>query len=182
MQAGKDGVQQRRPAPKPNEFYKVSLCKHFAQGDCPFGDACHFAHGEQELKKFPRGGGPGGEVGERELHDGMFGDGGAGGAGSRDYFQGGTAGGGRPPPVAEGEAAHAAFFIARAATQHDLARSAAEGTWFLQARHAEALRRATAGRPHRPVVLFFTASGSDHVQGAALATSPAVFDDLAAEI
>ena len=49
MQAGKDGVQQRRPAPKPNEFYKVSLCKHFIQGDCPFGEGCHFAHGEYSL-------------------------------------------------------------------------------------------------------------------------------------
>jgi len=183
MQAGKDGVQQRRPAPKPNEFYKVSLCKHFAQGDCPFGDACHFAHGEQELKKFPRGGGPGGEVGERELHDGMFGDSGAGGAGSRDYFQGGTAGGGRPPspPSRRGGGTRRLFHRAGG----DPARPGAErsGGHVVPAGAArEALRRATAGRPHRPVVLFFTASGSDHVQGAALATSPAVFDDLAAEI
>ena len=44
--AGKDGAVTRRPAPKPNEFYKISLCKHFMQGDCPFGEGCHFAHGE----------------------------------------------------------------------------------------------------------------------------------------
>jgi len=36
--ASKDGAQVKRPAPKPNEFYKISLCKHFIQGDCPFGD------------------------------------------------------------------------------------------------------------------------------------------------
>ena len=41
MQAGKDGGQTtRRPAPKPNEFYKISLCKHFLQGECPFGEGC----------------------------------------------------------------------------------------------------------------------------------------------
>lgn len=44
--AGKDGAVKVRPAPKPNEFYKISLCKHFLQGECPFGDGCHFAHGE----------------------------------------------------------------------------------------------------------------------------------------
>jgi cleavage and polyadenylation specificity factor subunit 4 len=32
--ASKDGSapQQRRPAPKPNEFFKISLCKHFLAG------------------------------------------------------------------------------------------------------------------------------------------------------
>jgi cleavage and polyadenylation specificity factor subunit 4 len=57
MQAAsnKDGGQvAKRPAPKPNEFYKISLCKHFLQGDCPFGENCHFAHGEEELRQFPK--------------------------------------------------------------------------------------------------------------------------------
>lgn len=49
--AGKDGTVTRRPAPKPNEFYKISLCKHFMQGDCPFGEGCHFAHGEAGTSK-----------------------------------------------------------------------------------------------------------------------------------
>jgi cleavage and polyadenylation specificity factor subunit 4 len=33
-----DDKLSRRPAAKPNEFYKISLCKHYLQGDCPFGD------------------------------------------------------------------------------------------------------------------------------------------------
>jgi hypothetical protein len=60
MQAAsnKDGGGQvtKRPAPKPNEFYKISLCKHFVSGECPFGDNCHFAHGEHELRHFPKKG------------------------------------------------------------------------------------------------------------------------------
>ena len=54
IQTDKDGITPRRPAPKSNEFYKISLCKHFMQGECPFGDGCHFAHGEHELKRFPK--------------------------------------------------------------------------------------------------------------------------------
>ena len=27
------------------------MCKHWLQGQCPFGDGCHFAHGQEELAK-----------------------------------------------------------------------------------------------------------------------------------
>lgn len=39
----------------PNEFFKIALCKHHMRGMCPFGEECHFAHGEHELRPF-RGG------------------------------------------------------------------------------------------------------------------------------
>jgi hypothetical protein len=87
--ASKDGVTTRRPAPKPNEFYKVSLCKHFLQGECPFGDGCHFAHGEAELRKFPRGGGGGGGEETEDISDNMFSN---QESTTVDYFQGGAAG------------------------------------------------------------------------------------------
>ena len=36
----------------PNEYYKISLCKHHMNGGmCPFGDECHFAHGHHELRQ-----------------------------------------------------------------------------------------------------------------------------------
>lgn len=41
-----------RRVTEPNENFKIQLCRHFMQkGSCPFGDKCHFAHGEQELRK-----------------------------------------------------------------------------------------------------------------------------------
>ena len=41
-----------RRVTEPNENFKISLCRHFmTTGNCPFGDKCHFAHGEAELRK-----------------------------------------------------------------------------------------------------------------------------------
>jgi hypothetical protein len=31
-------------------FYKTRLCEKFMQGQCTFGDKCHFAHGEADLR------------------------------------------------------------------------------------------------------------------------------------
>lgn len=176
MQAGKDGVMAvRRPAPKPNEFFKVSLCKHFMNGECPFGDGCHFAHGEAELRKFPKPGqgGQGAEAdGEKELSDNMFGN---QETTTVDYYQGGVAGGGKPSPILEPE--NASFFILRAATYRDCSISTVRGEWFVQRRHAEAMNGAYGGS--RQVMLFFTVGDSHHIQGAALLTSMATYVEYA---
>ena len=169
MQAGKDGAVARRPAPKPNEFYKISLCKHFLQGECPFGDGCHFAHGESELRRLPGKGGnsatqPTGEG--AEITDNMFGN---TENTTVDYFQGGAAGGGKPSPILEPELA--AFFIVRAADQRDLAVSTVKGEWYVQRKHAEKMNAAYNGG--KQVMVFFTVSDSEHIQGAALVTSMA---------
>ena len=116
-EGGAGAVQLRRPAPKPNEFFKISLCKHFMQGDCPFGDGCHFAHGEAELRTFPRKGEEQNEGGDgNEMTDTAV----ANNTQQQeqtatvDYFQGGAAGGGKPCPILEPDQAH--FFIVAAAT------------------------------------------------------------------
>eukprot|EP00581_Thalassiosira_minuscula_P009772 CAMPEP_0183708538 /NCGR_PEP_ID=MMETSP0737-20130205/4824_1 /TAXON_ID=385413 /ORGANISM="Thalassiosira miniscula, Strain CCMP1093" /LENGTH=638 /DNA_ID=CAMNT_0025936431 /DNA_START=274 /DNA_END=2190 /DNA_ORIENTATION=- len=176
MQAGKDGMTTvRRPAPKPNEFYKVSLCKHFLSGDCPFGDGCHFAHGESELRKFPKPGtgGPSSEPdGEKELSDNMFGN---QETTTVDYYQGGVAGGGKPSPILEPE--NASFFIARAATYRDCSISTVRGEWYVQRKHAEAINNAFDGG--RQIMVFFTVGDSQHIQGAALVTSMASYVESA---
>jgi len=180
MQANKDGAAgtgpnapaQRRPAPKPNEFYKISLCKHFLSGECPFGDGCHFAHGESELRQFPR---KGQEAATQSVPDGgaelesMFGN---TDNTTVDYYTGGAAGGGKPSPILEPE--QALFYILRAATQHDLALSTTRGEWYVQRKHAELLNKSYQdGR--KQVMLFFTVSDSRHIQGAALMASIATY-------
>jgi cleavage and polyadenylation specificity factor subunit 4 len=169
--AGKDGApQQRRPAAKPNEFFKISLCKHFMAGECPFGDGCHFAHGEAELRNFPKKEDPEPEGGA-ELSDNMFSN---QDTTTVDYFQGGAAGGGRPIPVLEPENAH--FFIVLAATQQDLALSAVRGEWYVQRKHADQLN-AVYKDGQKQVMIFFTVSDSRHIQGAALLKSAAVYQE-----
>ena len=35
-----------------NEKYKTQKCRHYeAHGNCALGDFCHFAHGNEELRK-----------------------------------------------------------------------------------------------------------------------------------
>eukprot|EP00439_Symbiodinium_sp_Y106_P084785 s340_g26.t1 len=58
--AAEEAEQERRrqeedlipPGLKPDKahLYKTSFCKRWEQGNCNFGSACHFAHGERELR------------------------------------------------------------------------------------------------------------------------------------
>jgi len=156
MQAGGDKMV-KRVAPKPNEYYKISLCKHFIAGDCPFGENCHFAHGENELRDFP-----GKETGDQieEVFDQSH--------TAHDYYEGGASGGGKPCPILEPEQAR--FFISAAATYRDLAHSCKSGEWYFQKADAEKLNQAYDKGKHE-VMIFFTVAESSHIQGAAILTS-----------
>ena len=166
----------RRAAPKPNEFYKISLCKHFMAGDCPFGENCHFAHGEAELRSFPRKGQNDDEhnADGTELSDKIFSN---QDTTTIDYFQGGAAGGGKPIPILEPDQAH--FFIVRAAQLKDLALSTVRGEWYVQRKHAELINRLLDERRKAQIMFFFTVSDSRHIQGAALVMSPARYQKAA---
>ena len=37
--------------PHPGSNFKTKMCERFAKGNCTFGDRCHFAHGEAELRR-----------------------------------------------------------------------------------------------------------------------------------
>jgi hypothetical protein len=97
-----------------------------------------------------------------------------------NYYQGGSAGGGKLTPILEPE--NASFFIVRSATYHDLAISAKRGEWYFQTRHAIHLNNMyiNSNNSHsynnvtNQIMIFFTVSESDHIQGAALVTSPAI--------
>lgn len=46
--------------PGKEHLYKTMYCKRWEQGNCQFGAACHFAHGERELRgRPPKGSAPG---------------------------------------------------------------------------------------------------------------------------
>lgn len=47
---GGHGAPMSRHGFNPNAF-KTRLCEHHSQGGCRFGSKCHFAHGEEELRK-----------------------------------------------------------------------------------------------------------------------------------
>ncbi|KDO17470.1 hypothetical protein SPRG_16972, partial [Saprolegnia parasitica CBS 223.65] len=58
--AAEEESAKRRKTQPVNEFFKIAICKHWEkQGTCPFGDECHFAHGEKELRPFPKDAGKG---------------------------------------------------------------------------------------------------------------------------
>jgi len=160
------GQDQRRPA-KPNEFYKISLCKHFMAGNCPFGEGCHFAHGEDELREFPKQHHQKDEEAEAPETPAMA---------TADFFQGGASGGGKPCPIIE--PARAYYCIVLASSQRDLAISTVRGEWYVQRKHAELLNR-RYGDGTAQVMLFFTVSRSRHIQGAALMTSKAIYQKTA---
>lgn len=45
---------KKRKTQQPNQFYKITLCKHWLEhGTCPYSEECHYAHGEEELRPFP---------------------------------------------------------------------------------------------------------------------------------
>lgn len=49
--SGNVPLSKKRKTHQPNQFYKITLCKHWLEhGSCPFGEECHYAHGEADLK------------------------------------------------------------------------------------------------------------------------------------
>lgn len=151
----------KKPPAKPNEFYKISLCKHFLMGNCPYGENCHFAHGEHELRQYP-----GKKEEEMTVVDTSS---------PLDYYEGGASGGGKPIPILEPSGAH--YYICQAATQQDLAISTVLGEWFVTKDMANELDGILEAKKKEDddklpqIMLFFTVCHSRHIQGAALITS-----------
>lgn len=130
------------------------------------------------MKKFPKKGEAGHTGGdgegeeEAELSENMFGN---QESTTVDYYRGGSVGtgDGKPTPILEPE--NAAFFIMQAETQRDLATSTLRKEWYVQRKHAEKMN--SAFHAGKLVMVFFHVSDSNHVQGAALMTSMATYQE-----
>eukprot|EP00891_Asterochloris_glomerata_P008101 jgi/Astpho2/8101/fgenesh1_pg.00120_%23_62_t len=51
-----EGIDEnsRRPGSLNGSFFhKTRMCQKWQEGSCTFGDRCHFAHGQQEIRKLP---------------------------------------------------------------------------------------------------------------------------------
>ena len=49
-------VPPNEPIPKSSTIskmqkFKTSICRNFQNGNCQMGEACHFAHGDEDLRK-----------------------------------------------------------------------------------------------------------------------------------
>lgn len=144
-------------------------CLTILPGDCPFGEGCHFAHGKEDMRSLPRKGhDDGDDEDEENKPENVPTD-------KKDYFQGGAAGGGKPCPILEPD--QSSFFLVSAATQRDLALSTVRGEWYIQAKHVPLVSNGLESGT-RQVLIFFTVCDSRHIQGAALVTSPCVYQKV----
>lgn len=180
--ADEENVKRRKAQPV-NEFYKIAICKHWEkQGSCPFGDECHFAHGEKELRPFPKGEkdpkeasmggksmGPGGDHGPRGP-----------GFGSNERSQ-------PPPVVLPDENKLCKYFLLQSQSYHNLAHSVHFNQWSASKEIQQQLK--FASETCDEVFLLVTVGPSKHFQGVARVLPGALVnagaedgEDLAANI
>jgi cleavage and polyadenylation specificity factor subunit 4 len=189
--ADEENVKRRKSQPV-NEFFKIAICKHWAKmGSCPFNDECHFAHGEKELRPFPKGGerdpraggGPGGANGGRDHHDGPSSQ--ATGNGSGPNTMGPSS---APPPlVMPDEGKFCKYFLVHSLSYHNVAHGVHFNQWTLPRELQQTLK--FASETCDDVFLFLTISPSKHFQAVARLTPGALLhagaddgEDLSAAI
>mmetsp|Transcript_23164 Transcript_23164/g.48047 ORF Transcript_23164/g.48047 Transcript_23164/m.48047 type:complete len:553 (-) Transcript_23164:30-1688(-) len=185
MQAGKDGVAMRRPATQVSEYFKVSMCKHFLQGSCPFGDGCHFAHGQEELQRHkamnPKFGGGGGMMSgldaSGEIRLDVFGQGYH--DSSLDYFDGRNVEGGLPNPVIEPRSA--IYLMGNSASYRDLAVIVGRGETWVGEEFAEVMDGLIKESKTGQLVIFFTVVSSGHIQAVGLVQGVKLDDSVKAK-
>jgi len=52
---GRNDMGMQQQPQQENHLYKTRLCERFeAEGTCPYGNKCHFAHGTAELRRMPQ--------------------------------------------------------------------------------------------------------------------------------
>lgn len=184
--ADEENVKRRKAQPV-NEFFKIAICKHWEKmGSCPFNDECHFAHGDKELRPFPKG--------EKDPREARMGGGGAGKSGG-DH---GPRGGGPPPGAAFGannnsnnersqpppvvlpdENKLCKYFLLQSQSYHNLAHSVHFSQWSASKEIQQQLKMASETADE--VFLLITVGPSKHFQGVARLASSAMVNAGAEE-
>ncbi|TDH71230.1 hypothetical protein CCR75_003485 [Bremia lactucae] len=151
--ADEENVKRRKAQPV-NEFFKIAICKHWEKmGSCPFGDECHFAHGDTELRPFPKG--------EKEEND------------ARGRYSGlaGPEGGARgqvgpaSSQLLPDEGKMAKYYVVHAASYMNLAHSVHYKRWAVPSTVLQQFKMALEGS--YDVFLVFTIRSSKQYQGLA---------------
>ncbi|KAH7463844.1 hypothetical protein PRIC1_006452 [Phytophthora ramorum] len=156
--ADEENVKRRKAQPV-NEFFKIAICKHWEKmGSCPFGDECHFAHGQTELRPFPKG-----EKEEQAARGGRHG-GDHPGRGAPS-FSGGERH--QPPqgPQLPDEGKMAKYVLVQSASYLNLAHAVHFGKWAVPAEVLQQVKMASETADE--VFLFFSVGPSKHFQGVA---------------
>ncbi|KAE9028406.1 hypothetical protein PR003_g10626 [Phytophthora rubi] len=167
--ADEENVKRRKAQPV-NEFFKIAICKHWEKmGSCPFGDECHFAHGETELRPFPKG-----EKEEKEARAGRHG-------GHQGPAFTSTSSSNAPPerhnqpppgPQLPDDGKMAKYVLLQSASYLNLAHSVHHGRWAAPASVLQQLK--VASETSDEVFLFFAVGPSKHFQGVARLVSGAM--------
>uniref|UniRef100_M4BLQ1 Cleavage and polyadenylation specificity factor subunit 4 n=1 Tax=Hyaloperonospora arabidopsidis (strain Emoy2) TaxID=559515 RepID=M4BLQ1_HYAAE len=158
--ADEENVKRRKAQPV-NEFFKIAICKHWEKmGSCPFGDECHFAHGDKELRPFPKG-----EKEEMEARAARYSGGHHGPSGPA--FQGGER---IQRPASTGaklpdDGKQVKYFLLQSASYLNLAHAVHHGQWTVPAHVLQSIK--TASETSEDVFLFFAVGSSKHYQGMA---------------
>eukprot|EP00602_Paraphysomonas_sp_CaronLab_P001533 CAMPEP_0185030436 /NCGR_PEP_ID=MMETSP1103-20130426/17406_1 /TAXON_ID=36769 /ORGANISM="Paraphysomonas bandaiensis, Strain Caron Lab Isolate" /LENGTH=646 /DNA_ID=CAMNT_0027565573 /DNA_START=216 /DNA_END=2154 /DNA_ORIENTATION=+ len=144
--SGNVPLSKKRKTHQPNQFYKITLCKHWLEhGNCPFGEECHYAHGEADLKMVAGQG-----EGESQGDEGY------------DPLKG------RMDAVLDlpyNSTTKAAYFLMHAPDLATLQRARVRGYWGTSLRIAHEMNDAV--RTFEWVVIFFTVRGLKGVYGVA---------------
>ncbi|KAF4034349.1 Development and cell death domain [Phytophthora infestans] len=154
--ADEENVKRRKAQPV-NEFFKIAICKHWEKmGSCPFGDECHFAHGETELRPFPKG-----EKEEKEARAGRP------GGHQGPAFNGGDRPHQGPPPGPQlpDDGKMAKYFLLQSASYLNLAHSVHHERWAVPPAVLQQIKMASETSDE--VFLFFAVGPSKHYQGVA---------------
>ncbi|EQC42870.1 hypothetical protein SDRG_00589 [Saprolegnia diclina VS20] len=175
--AAEEESAKRRKTQPVNEFFKIAICKHWEkQGTCPFGDECHFAHGEKELRPFPK------DAGKGDNHHGGGDRGPSDRGGDRGHHSSGPSH--KAPevhaPMLPDDTGRSAYFYLRSASYQNVAQSMHHNQWAVSLPVLKAITDASMAFDN--VFVFLTVSPSLHIQCVArvMQLPPAPADEASA--